>query len=129
MSAARHVTPREEQDRLRQGAREMDRINRAIAAGKGDILEPRRQSRKTQAMIPAPPSLALRPQLVPPLDWTERAEYRRGIEESERLLPIGRAREAELIREAEHEAERRHLWRKARLLERIAAANSTRSEP
>lgn len=68
--------------------------------------------------LPAVP----RPTLVPPLDWTERAAHKAAVRELERILPIARQREAQLIREAEHAAELRFLRRKAELLARISAA-------
>ncbi len=53
------------------------------------------------------------PELVPALHWTETQSYRRSLEETRRMAVIERRREAELIREAEHEAERRAAARKA----------------
>jgi hypothetical protein len=66
---------------------------------------------------------------TPPLiahvpDWMDTKAYQDTLQEAQRLLPVGRDREAQLIREAERAAELTHLRRKAILAERIKKATN-----
>jgi hypothetical protein len=68
-----------------------------------------------RATRPKPRIIPISPPLLPPLDWTETAAYAKARAETERMCRIEALREAELIREAEHEAELRYLRKLARL--------------
>ena len=94
-------------------------IRKKIEQGR---MRPRPEIQPSDPPAPKPSLPASGPRLVAPPHWTERLKYRQALEELERMCAVEARREAQLIQEAEHAAELRHLRRKAMLLERVKGA-------
>jgi hypothetical protein len=79
-----------------------------------------RNTRPKPRIIPIKPQ----PPLLPVPDWTDGIQYKMALAELGRMARIEGAREAQLIKEAEHEAELRYLRRKAKLTKPVLPPGS-----